>query len=240
MRRTASRKRAPSPRWKPSRYTAKTREPAVALEVGEVVGDRHVHLVAERDRVARLHDAVEVRDLRDEVGARLADARRRRGPGPSRTGSLCGRDEERVVAAGPGDDAEAVAAVQEHAAVRARGGSRPAPRGCAPSASRPRSVSPKPPAISVTVRARRSSTISCTTASAPRSAATETIARSAGSGSSASGGERPAAVDLGGLRVERPDPLARDAAALDQVAQDDPARVHALGRGADHDRALRQ
>ena len=55
-----------------------------------------------------------------------------------------------------------------------------------PSASRPPSVSPKPPAIRVTVRARRFSTISCTTWSAPRSAATETIARSAGSGRSAS------------------------------------------------------
>ncbi len=54
------------------------------------------------------------------------------------------------------------------------------------SASRPPSVSPKPPAMRVTVRARRVSTISRTMRSAPRSAATDTTARSAGSGRSAS------------------------------------------------------
>ena len=88
----------------------------VALEVREVVGDRHVHLVAERDRVAQLDHAVEVRDLADQVGARLADARET-APRPLAHRQLVGRDEEGVVAAGQRDDAEAVAAVEQHAAV---------------------------------------------------------------------------------------------------------------------------
>ncbi len=209
----------------------------VALEVVEVVRHRHVHLVAERDRVARLHDAVEVRDLGHEVGARLADAREA-APCPLAHGQLVLRDEEGVVAAGAGDDPEAVAAVQQHAAVGvavARSQRRPDARldlaavlGLAEAAGDQRDR-PGAPLLDDLLHDRLG----------PLGGDRDD--RDVGRGRKlGERRERAAALDLAGPGVDRPDPLARDAAALDQVAQDDPAGVHALGGGADHDRALGQ
>ena len=210
----------------------------VAVEVGEVVGDRHVHLVAERDRVAQLHHAVEVRDLAHQVGARLADAREPT-PRPLAHRQLVGRDEEGVVAAGQGDDAEAVAAVEQHASIGravALGERRAdAPLGLAPALrlaepARDQGDGARPALLDDLLHDLVGPAVG-----GHRHDREVGRLRQVGERR-----ERPAALDLGGLRVDRPDALPRHAPALDQVAQDDAAGVQALGRGADDDGALRR
>ena len=108
----------------------------VVGEVGQEVAGGEVHLVADGDDVARVERG-QPRQAGDREGAAAGDQRDRRGPRARR--QLPARDEQRVVAARPGADAEAVAAVDHGSAVRPARGPPPARRASAPRARRRRS-----------------------------------------------------------------------------------------------------